>query len=89
MRYHSVGTAALTACLTVNRLHRAPRRSADDEAHRGIEIGAPGKSKTTGELAIGGGRWKLSLASILIGGDVEMIEEDEDMLAQLAVALPK
>jgi hypothetical protein len=36
---------------------------------------------------IGGGRPKLSLASIVIGGDVGMIEEGEEMLTQRAVAL--
>jgi hypothetical protein len=47
----------------------APRRGADDRAHRSVEIGAPGGSETAGDLAIGGGRPKLSLAPIVVGGN--------------------
>ena len=65
----------------------AARCGADDRAHRGVEIGAPGGSEAAGDLAIGGGGPEFVLAGVVIGGDLGVVEKGEEVLAQLAVAL--
>src|SRR5215218_1725453 len=65
----------------------ASRGGADDGAYGGVEIGAPCGAEPAGGLAIGGGGPEFALAAIVVGGHLGMVEESEEVLAQLAVAL--
>src|SRR3712207_8785100 len=43
--------------------------------------------EAAGDFAIGGSRAELAFAAAVVGGDLGMVEEGEEVLAQLAVAL--
>src|SRR4051812_26067560 len=64
----------------------APGGGADDGAYGGVETGALCGAEPAGDLAIGGGGPEFALAAIVVGGHLGMVEESEEVLAQLAVA---
>src|SRR5215216_2125212 len=60
----------------------ASRGGADDGAYGGVEIGTPCGPESAGDLAIGRGGTEFALAGVVVGGDVGMVEEGEEVLAQ-------
>jgi len=64
-----------------------PGGGADDGSYCGVEVGAPFGSETAGDLALGGGGAEFALAAVVVRGDGGMVEEGEEVLAELAVAL--
>src|SRR5688572_15576567 len=66
--------------------HAAPGGGVDDGAYGSVEIGAPCGPEPAGGLATGGGWAKFALAGV-DSGDIGVVEEDEEVLAQSAIAL--
>jgi hypothetical protein len=65
----------------------APCGGADDGAEGGVEVGASCGPEAAGDLAVGGGGTEFTLAAVVVGGDLGVVEEGEEVLAQPAVAL--
>lgn len=67
---------------------------ADDGFDAGEDIGAPGgavpagdaKHQATGDLAVGGGGAQFALGAVVVGGDLGMVEEGEEVAADLGIA---
>jgi hypothetical protein len=60
---------------------------AEDGSCCGAGVCAPFGSAAAGELAVGGDRAEFALAAVVVGGDVGMFEEAEEVLAELPVSL--
>jgi hypothetical protein len=60
---------------------------AEDGSCCGAWVCAPFGSAAAGELAVGGARAEFALAAVVVGGDVGMFEEAEEVLAELPVSL--
>src|SRR2546423_2809347 len=58
----------------------------DDGAECGKEVGAPVRAEAAGDLAICRGGTQLSFASVVVGGHFRMVEEGEQVVANLAVS---
>jgi len=61
--------------------------SADDGADGGKEIGAPVGADAAGDLPVGGSVTEIALGRIVVGCDLGLVEEGEEVLAQQAVAV--
>ncbi len=68
-------------------VYAASGGGADDGSYCGVEVRAPFGSEAAGDLSVGGGGPEFALAAIVVGGDVGMFEEGEEVLAELALAL--
>ena len=55
----------------------ASRRSADDGSDGGEKVRTPARTEAAGDLAVGGGGPRFSLATVVVGRDVRMFEEGE------------
>ncbi len=61
----------------------APCGGADNGAYSGVEVGTPCGSEAAGDLAVGGGGPEFTLAAVVVGGDLGVVEEGEEVLAHL------
>jgi hypothetical protein len=59
---------------------------ADDGSDGGVEVGAPVGAETAGHLAIGRGGTQLAFGAIVVGADLWVVEEGEQVAAELSVS---
>ena len=64
-----------------------PGGGSDDGADGGEQVGAPVGAEAAGDLAICRGRTQFAFAAVVVGGDLGMIEEGEQVVADLGVSL--
>jgi len=62
---------------------------ADDGAHACEQVGAPSGAEPAGDLAVGGRGPQLSFGAVVVGRHLGMVEEGEQVRAELAVSLPQ
>ena len=60
---------------------------ADDGANSCEQVGPPLRSEAAGDPAVGGGRPQFAFAAVVVGADLGMVEEGEEVTADLAVSL--
>ena len=59
---------------------------ANDGFDPGEEIGSPVGSEAAGDLAIGGCGPQFALGAVVVGGDLGMLQEGEEVGADLGIA---